>query len=231
MRKVYYITKKNTNRLIKEVEYLELLEICFVEDSMLKQKIKEVECLLFTSKNAVFALEHFMPKEWQNLPCYVIGEGSKKALESLGGKVEFVASAAYGDLFGRELVEILRGKKVLFVRAKKVASNLVEILKKGGIVVLESILYETKILNISEDKKQSFKEDSIFFFSAPSSLRAFLQNYAWRESYLALCIGKSTAKVAEELLGKNAKISLSPKINIKDSLEFAKQLARENNNE
>lgn len=97
--------------------------------------------------------------------------------------------------------------------------------------MLESILYETKILNISEDKKQSFKEDSIFFFSAPSSLRAFLQNYAWRESYLALCIGKSTAKVAEELLGKNAKISLSPKINIKDSLEFAKQLARENNNE
>lgn len=231
MKRVYYITKKNTNKTIKAVEYLELLEICFIEDSALKQKIKEVDGLLFTSKNAVFALEHFASKEWQNLPCYVIGEGSKKVLESFGGKVEFVASTAYGDLFGKELVEILQEKKVLFIRAKKVASNLVEILRNGGILVSESILYETKILSIPEVDKQRISDDSIFFFSAPSSLKAFLKNYVWRDSYLALCIGKSTAKVAKELLGEKAKILLSPKIDIENSLEFAKELAMENNNE
>lgn len=231
MKRVYYITKKNTNKTIKAVEYLELLEICFIKDSALKQKIKEVDGLLFTSKNAVFALEHFAPKECQNLPCYVIGEGSKKVLESFGGKVEFVASTAYGDLFGKELVEILQEKKVLFIRAKKVASNLVEILRNGGILVSESILYETKILSIPEVDKQRISDDSIFFFSAPSSLKAFLKNYAWRDSYLALCIGKSTAKVAKELLGEKAKILLSPKIDIENSLEFAKELAMENNNE
>lgn len=226
MKKVYYITKKNADKPIVGVEYLELLEIVFTPDSELSAKIKEVECLIFTSKNALFALEHFLPGQWQNLPCYVIGEGSKKALESLGGKAEFVASCAYGDYFGEELAEILQGKKVLFIHAKKVASNLAEILKERGVWVLESVLYETKICVISKQERQKIEPDSIIFFSAPSHIKAFLQNYSWEADYLALCIGKSTAKAAQKLLGKEAQILLSPKVSIKNSLEFAKELSK-----
>ncbi len=230
MKKVYYITKKNASKPVEGVELLELLEIVFTPDSKLSQKIKEAECLIFTSKNALFALEHFLPRQWQNLPCYVIGKGSKRALETLEGKAEFVASRAYGDSFGRELAKVLQGKKALFIHAKKVASNLAEILRKKRVWVLESVLYETKILTIPKQERQKIKPNSIVFFSAPSHIRAFLQNYSWKADYLALCIGKSTAKAAQEMLDKEAQIMLSPKVSIKDSLEFAKQLNKGENN-
>ena len=78
MKKVYYITKKNSNKTMRDIQYLELLEICFIQDDCLLEKIKKSDCLIFTSKNAIFALEHFVPQIWKKLPCCVIGNGAKR---------------------------------------------------------------------------------------------------------------------------------------------------------
>lgn len=226
MKKVYYITKKNSNKTMQGIQYLELLEICFIQDDCLLEKIRKSDCLIFTSKNAIFALEHFAPQIWKKLPCCVIGNGSKKALESFGIKAEFVAKNPYGVSFGEELGEFLANKKPLFIRGQKVASNLLEILRNKEVFAIESILYQNKILKLSQKQREILKpkKDSIIFFSAPSSIKAFLKNFSWEDDYIALCIGKTTKNEAKKLLGENAEILLSPKVEIKSSLEFAKEI-------
>ena len=90
MKTVDYITKKKRNKTVKAIQYLELLEICFIKDDCLLEKIKKSDCLIFTSKNAIFALEHFAPQIWKKLPCCVRGNGSKNVLESFGIKAAFL---------------------------------------------------------------------------------------------------------------------------------------------
>ncbi|WP_104722213.1 uroporphyrinogen-III synthase [Helicobacter mesocricetorum] len=227
MKKIYYITKKNTStHLDNSINLLELLEIKTLQDKQLLLKLQQCNCLIFTSKNAIFALEENAGDKWHKIPCYVIGKGSNQALEHLGIQAKFVGTQSYGDSFGAELQNQLKGKKPLFIRAKKIASSLVEILSVAQIYPLESILYETLPIKLNPTQKEKLKpkKNAILFLSAPSSLRAFLSNFQWQEDYTALCIGETTLKYAKKSLGEKAKILLSPDTNIHSSLEFAKTL-------
>ena len=51
-----------------------------------------------------------------------------------------------------------------------------------------------------------------------------MKNFSWEDDYIALCIGKTTKNEAKKLLGENAEILLSPKVEIESSLEFAKEI-------
>ncbi|MDE5602348.1 MAG: uroporphyrinogen-III synthase [Helicobacter sp.] len=227
MKRIYYITKKNTStNLDNSINLLELLEIKTLQDKQLLLKLQQCNCLIFTSKNAIFALEKNVGDKWHKIPCYVIGKGSNQALEYLGVRAEFIGTQSYGDSFGIELQNQLKGKKPLFIRAKKIASPLSKTLKAAQIYPLESILYETLPIILNPTQKEALKpqKGAILFFSAPSSVRAFLSNFQWQEDYTALCIGETTLKYAKKSLGEKTKILLSPHINIHYSLEFAKTL-------
>lgn len=227
---VYYITKTNPNLahfpLDKRVLILPLitLQTQFIEN--LQEKLQACDSLIFTSKNAIIALNENLQSKglknlWESLPNFVIGQGSANALIALGLKADFIASSAYGDVFAQELIPLLKGKKPLFVRAEKIASKIPEILRENGIALQEIIVYKN-ILKILENPPE-LQKDSIIVFSAPSHIRAFLLNFTWRDSFCALCLGASTKKAAEQLL-KNAKILQSPKLDIKLTLEFALKL-------
>lgn len=227
MKKVYYITKRNTaTNLDNAINPLELLEIKKLQDKQLLFKLQQCNCLIFTSKNAIFALEENAGDRWHKIPCYVIGRGSNKALEHLGIRAEFIGTQSYGDCFGKELQNQLKDKKPLFIRAKKIASSLVQILRDAQIYPLESILYETLPIKLNPAQKEILKpqKNAILFFSAPSSVEAFLSNFQWQDDYTALCIGETTLKYTKAALGEKATILLSPAINIHSSLEFAKTL-------
>ena len=129
MKKVYYITKRNTaTNLDSSISLLELLEIKQLQDKQLFLKSQQCNCLIFTSKNAIFALEENAGQKWHKIPCYVIGKGSNQTLEHFGVKAKFIGTQSYGNSFAMELQHQLKGKKPLFIRAKKIASSLVEIL-------------------------------------------------------------------------------------------------------
>lgn len=237
MKTIYYITKipPDLQSLSKEskesITILPLLEIKTLVDSQIFDKLLSCDSLIFTSKNAVFALKEnleSLPKEvmqrWKNLPNFTLGGGCNEALKSLGFKPFFSASKAYGEEFAKELIPHLQGKKPLFIRARKIASKLPQILESAGISLQQSILYETLPLKLQESQKEPLKQDCVIFFSAPSHIKAFLLNYAWDSRFIALCIGETTQKCALELLGKEAKILLSPKVSKEAALEFAMSL-------
>ena len=84
----------------------------------------------------------------------------------------------------------MKNKKVLYVKALKTVSDLVEILRENKILVDELIAYKT-----SCKKSEILLEDnSIFIFTSPSSVECFFNQYSWKKSYKAIVIGKTTAK-------------------------------------
>ncbi|NLC27422.1 MAG: uroporphyrinogen-III synthase, partial [Campylobacteraceae bacterium] len=147
--------------------------------------------LVLTSKNAVFALEN-SNISWQHLPAYVIGEGTKEAVLEAGGKIEFMAKEAYGDVLAKEIAPLLAKKHVLLVRAKEVVSDVVGYLRKNNVKVDEYIGYETKCLPC--EKMEIPPPRSVLIFTSPSSIRCFLGCAKWDTSWEVVCIGKKTAK-------------------------------------
>ena len=150
------------------------------------------DALIFSSKNGVKAIEN-INNDWQKIPSYAIGNPTAKQIEKLNGNLFYTSKSSYGDNFAQEILPKLKGKKTLFLRAKKVLSNLESILKNSGIDIESKVIYETtcneKIpLHVKSEK-------SAFIFTSPSTVECFFSHYKWQENYVAICIGRVTAKV------------------------------------
>ena len=194
------------------VEHLAMIEICYMQIST---DLSAFDAIVFTSKNSVRALEK-SKLNWKNKESYAIGEGTKNAIASCGGLVAFTSKNPYGDLFAKELILLLKDKKVYFPRAKKVVSPVFEILRDGGIDVTQEIVYETKCCNY---KNQDAPEiGSKLIFTSPSTVECFFQNFKWHESYIAIAIGVKTASAFPE--------EITPFICEKQTIEDCVSLAK-----
>ncbi|MBN2896916.1 MAG: uroporphyrinogen-III synthase [Campylobacterales bacterium] len=174
------------------------------------------DALVFTSKNAVEVLDKQYP-QWKRKAAYAIAPQSAKAIKRLGGQLRFVGKSHYGNQFALELGTQLEHKRVLYVRAKEVASDLAEILRAQGVACDEAVIYETCC------KPQStppvLPKKSVIIFSAPSNVACFLQHVSWDESYRAVAIGNTTAAAFPE--------GITPVIAEHTSLESCLRKARE----
>ena len=149
------------------------------------------DALIFSSKNGVKAIEN-INKNWQKIPAYAIGEPTAKTITKLNGNLVYTSNSSYGDDFAQEIYPKLKGKKVIFLRAKEVVSNLENILKDNKINLKSEVVYETTC----KEKKPLHVEDknSVFIFTSPSTVECFFSNYKWLDTYRAVCIGNVTAK-------------------------------------
>jgi uroporphyrinogen-III synthase len=178
------------------------------------------EALIFTSKNSARAIQTDVEK-WSKIPSYAIGEGTAQVLKELGTNLVYTSSNSYGDEFAKEIVHFLRGKNTLFLRGKKVLSNIENILKNDGVLLSSKIVYETTCKEKNLDIE--FEDKSIFIFTSPSTVECFFKNYDWNESFRAVCIGKITAST----LPLHVEKIISPSRSIKSSINLAKSLALE----
>lgn len=198
---------------VEGVENIPLLGIEYIPQEI---NLNKYDALLFTSKNAIYSLNSFN-STWKTIPSYAIAKKTKQVIEEEGGLVEFVGVTGHGNDFAQELKTILKGKKALYIRAKKVVSNLVEILHDSDIELDELITYQTKCndsLNPVDIPK-----NSIIIFSSPSTIKCFFNSYKWDDSYKAIVIGKTTASY----LPKNISYEISPTQSIDDCINLAKQ--------
>ncbi|NOX16001.1 MAG: uroporphyrinogen-III synthase [Epsilonproteobacteria bacterium] len=149
------------------------------------------DAIIFTSKNAIRAI-NAINQEWKNRDIYSIGQGTSKEIKLHNATPIYTAKNSYGDSFAQEISKSLRGKKILFLRAKKVTSNLNTTLKDLGIDLDEIVVYETVCQRYNNHKKP--EKDSVIIFTSPSTVNCFFKNFTWDESYKAVVIGKVTAK-------------------------------------
>ena len=180
------------------------------------------DALIFTSKNGVIALDR-IDSQWKKVPAYSIGSGTSKAIKALGGKIVYEAKSSYGDDFAVEIKRQLDGKRVLFLRPKVVTSQLNTILRKEGITLDESVIYETKCNDCKKLTKPP--KNAYIIFSSPSTITCFLRCFSWDESYNAIVIGEKTAS----FMPKNIPYTLSKKQTIDACITLSKEEITKNN--
>ena len=187
-----------------------------------KINLNEIEALVFTSKYAVIALEK-NPKvdsNWKKIPSYVIGEESAKTLEKLEAKIAYKGRGENGEKFANEIKTNLKNKKILYLRAKKIASDIPKILLENEINLIQTIVYESKFKPL--DSKLKPESKSILIFTSPSQYQSFKKNFKWDETYIAIAIGKTTFNA----FNKNINALISPKQNIQYCIKFAKKIRK-----
>lgn len=212
MREIYLLNDMQ----IEGIKNIPLLGIRFLPQEI---DIKKYDALIFTSKNAVYSLDSFN-KEWKNIPSFVIAPKTAKVVELLEGNIAFVGKSGHGNEFAHELIPLLKNKKVLYVKAKKVVSNLAGLLKEANIDVDEIIAYETACNTLESPEIPA--KNSVIIFSSPSTIECFLDNFIWDESYKAVVIGQTTANY----LPKNIRYVVSQTTSIEDCIALAKEQVR-----
>lgn len=209
MKKIYLLNEQKH----EDVENLEVFQIEYIKSDV---DLKKYDALVFTSKNGVKAINSFN-QDWKNIPSYAIAQKTANTIIKLGGVVKFIGNSGHGNDFAYELKNVLKDKKVLYVKALKTVSNLPNILKENGIFLDEIIAYKT----FCKKSNIILEENSIFIFTSPSSVECFFKQYSWKNSYKAIVIGKTTA----EFLPSNINYEISSQTSVEECIKLAKQLS------
>lgn len=206
MSKIYLLNDQK----YQDIENLDVFGIEYIPSNI---DLSTYDALIFTSKNAIYSLDSFN-KIWKNIPAYAIAPKTANIIEKLGGKLVFTGETSHGDEFANELILKLKDKKVLYIKALKTISNLVEILKTNQIDIEELVTYKTSC------KKSNIvlEDNSIFIFTSPSSVECFFKQYAWNNTYKAIVIGKTTANY----LPANINYKISSITSIEECIKLAK---------
>ncbi len=175
--------------------------------------LNEVDYLIFTSKNAVRITDSITNK-WKKIPSIAIGKATANEIQKLGGIIEYQSNSGYGEKLAKEIDKIYNNKIFLWLRPKKVVTNLNEYIKNN--TLKEQVIYETKCSN----PKKELKKPSIVIFTSPSTVNCFakLNNF---NNIISIAIGKKTKKVLEKYT-ENIKTPQTPSIN--ECIKLAKKL-------
>ena len=203
MRKIYLVS--NTKTADESVVNLSVSKIEFFKFDL---NLSEFDALVATSKNVFNALKFNEINALENLPVFAIASSCAAAAREFGFSEIYTGQNAHGDDFAREILPLLNGKKVIYLKGKDSASNFLEILQDGGVNIKAVIAYE----NVLNPCKMELKppKNSILIFASPINVRNFLANFGWDESYQTISIGKVTAK---ELKFSTPLVSQSQDIN------------------
>ena len=176
----------------------------------------EYDYLIITSKQASKALKQYKREDFINLPALCVSVQSAKSYEDLGGEILDIG-AGYGDNLVDKIVSYPKEKRWLYLRAKVVASDFVDICKKEGYCIDEVVLYESDCSQAMKDV--SVEEEAILIFTSPSSVKCYLKKHIFMPQQSLIVIGKTTAKA----LPKGIKYTLSDKTTIQSCISIAKE--------
>jgi uroporphyrinogen-III synthase len=207
MSKIYLLS----NQKYPNVENLEVFQIEYIKSNI---DLSTYDALIFTSKNAIYSLDSFN-KNWKKIDSFAIAPKTANIIKEMGGKVVFTGITSHGDEFAQELITLLKNKKVLYIKALKTVSNLVEILKENDVLIDELVTYQTSC----KKSNSSLEDNSVFIFTSPSSVECFFKQYQWKDNYKAIVIGKTTAKY----LPKEVDYTISSETSIDECINLAKQ--------
>ncbi|MAD42785.1 MAG: uroporphyrinogen-III synthase [Arcobacter sp.] len=176
------------------------------------------DAIIFTSKNGITAIDS-INKNWKNLPSYVISEQTAKLVKDLNGRIEFISKRKHGNEFAYELLNLLKNKKVLYLRGKEIVSDLIEILSDVKIQIKDEVIYENCFNE--EIKSVEIPKNSKIIFTSPSTIEYFFKVFKWDESYTAISIGKTTA----QYFPKNIKPVIAENTSFKSCVNKALELS------
>lgn len=202
----------------KYIKYAKNIPLITTTSNIDNIDIEKYDAIIFTSKNGIIHLDS-ITKKWKKIPSYAISNPTAKEIEKFGGNLKFIGKKKHGDEFALELLDLLKDyKKVAYVGAKDIVSNLINILIENNINCEHIPIYKT--LCVEYKKKIDLPDNSIIIFSAPSTIKCFFKNINWKDSFRAISIGKTTLKYFPD----NIKPILSDNTTLQSCVETAIKL-------
>ena len=190
------------------------LAIKFLKPSI---DFSKYDYLIITSKQTSESLKQYETQEYIEKKGLCVSVASAASFESLGGTVLDIGGG-YGDNLVDKIKSYPKATKWLYLRAKVVASDFVEVCKTDGFDIEEAIVYESdcsqEILDVEVE------DESILIFTSPSSLKCFLKTHEISNKSKVVVIGKTTAKAVP----KNTEYVLSNETTIDSCMEIASNL-------
>jgi len=189
--------KHQAGSLSKELRKLgaDILEIPFIEirrprsylplDTVLKN-LTSYDWLVLTSVNGVEAMWERVGR-WQiskkalrHLRIAAIGPATKKAIEKHGVRVDVVPEEYVAESVVKSLRRLVKGKRILLVRAKVARDVIPNELCKAGAVVDVVEAYETVVPNSSRMRlravlKDARKRPHVVTFTSSSTVKNFVE--------------------------------------------------------
>lgn len=205
----------NTPSDDKSVIWLNLCQIKYLPFSV---DLSEFSALIISSKNAIKALSFNKIKPNPSLEVFAIGQKTAQAALDFGFKNVRIALNSHGNEFAKEITQSLQNHHALLLSPKEQASDIKGILENSNIKFNQIIAYENTIKKITENL--DFPKNSIFIFTSPKNVEAFLFNFTWRDDFRAVAIGKTTAQALFEV----CEPVISEKQNISQCIKIAKNL-------
>ncbi|NPA66636.1 MAG: uroporphyrinogen-III synthase [Epsilonproteobacteria bacterium] len=173
--------------------------------------------LILTSKQAIEALKHYPKEEYIHIPALCISKATANAYRALGGEV-LEEAKGYGDSLVEYVQKFPKTIKWLYLRASVVASDFVSILQEEGFRVDQEVVYATQCSKAIAQAK--IPSNAVLIFTSPSSVECFLVHHSFEQTHKAIVIGKTTAKLLENIIPY--KMPKNP--TIKACISLAKEL-------
>lgn len=206
----------NTPSDDKSVFWLNLCEIKYLPFSV---DLSEFSALIISSKNAIKALSFNKIALNPSLEVFAIGQKTAQAALDFGFTNVRISSNSHGNEFAKEITKSLKNQHTLLLSPKEQVSDIKGILENSNINFSQIIAYENTIKKIT--KNLEFPKNSVFIFTSPKNVEAFLFNFTWRNDFKAVAIGKTTANALKNI----SKAVISNEQNIKECIKIAKNLA------
>ncbi len=173
--------------------------------------------LIITSKQTSEALKQYEKDSYITKPALCVSKQSAISYEKLGGEI-LAIGGGYGDNLISKIKEFPKDTIWLYLRAKIVASDFVDICRDDGYSVDEVVVYESgcsqEILDVEVE------DDSTLIFTSPSSLNCFLKTHKLNQKNKIVVIGKTTAKA----IPKGFNFFISKETTIDSCIEIALKL-------
>ncbi len=168
---------------------------------------------IITSKQTSEALKQYEIESFIDIPALCVSTQSALSYEKLGAKTLDIGGG-YGDNLISKIKEYSKNSKWLYLRAKVVASDFVNLCVEDGYNIDEAIVYESdcskEISNIKVENA------STLIFTSPSSVKCFLKTNDINQSHKVIVIGKTTAKA----LPQNIKYQISQNTTIQSCMKL-----------
>lgn len=205
--------------LISKTPYLGVNHIPILSISFLTPEINfdAYEGIIVTSKQAALALKHYTP-DWKKLHVMCVGEATAEVMKELGA-VHIEIADGYGESIFDLMKLTPQPKKWLYCRPKMIASSWPKKGREMGILIDETVIYETTCNEAIGEIDVAC--DSVLIFTSPSSIECFTRKIALLPTHAIVVIGKTTQKA----LPLGIKSVMSEITSVESCVEKAKELA------
>jgi len=197
------------NKKIPKAECFPVLGFMYLDCHI---DFNEYDLLVITSQNALLAIKNDK-QQWINKKILTVGQATQELAIQMGALDVVCSSVNNAKSMILENISLIQSRKTLYLRGKRVSTDIKSILKLQNINIYEKIVYENfcNIDNIS----LKIEKNSWVILSSPFIVECFCNNFDLQD-YKIMLFGKKLFKK----MPKHSKYQISPKDTIKDTVEY-----------